>query len=452
MAQSSHDAREDDGVPLHGLRGGPRGSQYGLVNVNIDFGAKRMPLMLTLLAGVGLFALNFERLGKVYAQALAHPGQSFAIAVLFGTAGAVLVVLWLSWRLVRWFYRKIRPEPLVGPIKRMPPALRVESHAVPVNSTTDATVLTGTDPSATKPAETFLPPAVVAAHGEAKPASPPSGEERNVVHSPTRAYEIVKLIGSTGLCKFYLVREAGTTRDLVLKVAQAAEHNGVLDREAALLRDLKDASDRIEAEYASKNPGQHKLNYQFCFPDLVESFVSEAQGGRRVTVVRFDGIEDFSKLSALGHIAARERTRIDPKTSAWIMGKLLKIIAFAHDQGVGIGNLDGDNIMIDRAEHFVLVFDWTDARRYEPVIPQETAAAEIADAARALISTLGGDPATGTLPASEQLEDERYVYILRRMVSGRESDAFRLHGEFYGLIRELWPRRGFHPYTAYPLT
>lgn len=266
----------------------------------------------------------------------------------------------------------------------------------------------------------------------------------------TAEFTVVKLIGKTKTFNLYICKADGDDRQLILKIATAVEYNGLLDREAFLLRSLRTRAEELEAAYARVKKGPEMLNYQICFPDIVDSFIAAGQGDRRVNVLRFTGVDDVGELVPLRHVVSRDRVRVDPRTSAWIMGKLLKALAFFHGEGVFVDHLNGDSILIERKQHYVVVFDWVTAAQYPDEVPVDDVVKDISDAAREVIIVLGGDPDMGTLPPDAQLEDGRYAAMLHSLASGRYTDAGEAHAEFYKLIRVLWPR-AYHPYTSYPL-
>ena len=238
----------------------------------------------------------------------------------------------------------------------------------------------------------------------------------------------------------------------IIKIANSVAENGLLDREAFILRSLRDEADRCEEEYAKENPGIEKvLNYQICFPNLVDSFVSEEQGGRRINVMSFIHVgDDLGRLVPLGHLVSRDHVRVDPKTSAWILGKLLKILVFAHSQSLSIGQLTGENILIERDNHFVAIFDWSQAI-FSTDLSSSVTCEEISLATKEVILALGGDPETGELPGDNQLTDDRYERYLHSLASGSESNASKAHADFYELIRASLGWHGYHPFTTYNL-
>lgn len=246
-------------------------------------------------------------------------------------------------------------------------------------------------------------------------------------------------------------------RVCLLKIAATKEQNGLLDREAYLLTTMMEEAEATEAEYVGKFPGEPPLNYHFLFPRVVDSFVSEEYEGRRVTVLSFFDIADeLSDLAPLYHITTRERQRVDPKTSAWILGKLLKLLVFTHGQNITGQSLDGDNILIyhsDKDErHTVAICDWSEATIMPVGLSPDAMTEDIASIAQAVIVALSGDPDDETFaipPHEEQLTDSRFADHLKRLAEGYEHDAAKAHAEFYTLIKkELWAKAGFHPYTS----
>ena len=194
------------------------------------------------------------------------------------------------------------------------------------------------------------------------------------------------------------------------------------------------------------------LNYHYFFPQLLETFVSPEQENSRISLLSFSHVaKSLSKLSPIGHLIAREKIRIDPRSSAWILGKLLKLLSFAHDQGIAVGNLTGENILINREQHYVMVADWTQAIISPGTLPISTTKKEIAQVAIETTLALNGNSKNGKLRPSEQLSDDRYESFIRDLITeSYEYDAFTIHSKFYKLIRSIWPSK-FHPFTTHPL-
>ncbi|MES2931229.1 MAG: hypothetical protein V4682_00840 [Patescibacteria group bacterium] len=270
------------------------------------------------------------------------------------------------------------------------------------------------------------------------------------VKGASGTYRVSKRLGGTEKFTLYQCQQDGTEAMHILKIATEARFNGAIDREAFLLRDMRERAAALEAEYAAVKKGPELLNYGISFPILIETFIAKEQGRRRIMVMSFEGVTDITKLVPMSHITTRDRVYVDPRTSAWMLGKLLKLLIFAHDQGIVVGNLDGDNILVERDQHYVVLFDWTTAVRYDSGIPPDVVGKEIAHAAQAVLRALGANPKTGALPESDQLNEGGYQAHLLQLITGKSKDAAHAHADFYGLIRGLWPR-SYYPYTTNPL-
>ncbi len=270
---------------------------------------------------------------------------------------------------------------------------------------------------------------------------------KQVIKSPTGTYEILKRIGETACFNLYLCKSGEIT--FILKIAATVEHNALLDREAFVLQEMRSEAARLEDEYARiKDNPEEVLNYHFCFPDIVETFIAPNQGSRRVNILGFSAVDDLGSLVPIRHLMSRDHVRVDRKTSAWMMGKFLKILVFAHSQNISVGRISGDNILIGRDDHYVALFDWTLSTMYTKRISTDVVCKEIAQGAREVILALGGDLKDGTFFDDEADPDNRYAAYLYALASGEENSAQRAHERFYLLVRSLWPR-SYWPFTAY---
>lgn len=245
--------------------------------------------------------------------------------------------------------------------------------------------------------------------------------------------------------------DARPDQELMLKIATGVGYNGHLDREAFLLTSMRERALRLEVEYALARPGAGTLNYQIGFPELVETFLAPDQDNRRVLILGFDATNTIGDLAPVQLILSRDRVRVDPKTSAWFLGKLLKIMAFAHSQTISIGDLTAENILIVREDHLVSVFDWTKAKLHNVELPKELVRGEIRAATRLAILLLGGNPDSGEIPVNDQLADQTYQAFLTSLLSGAYSNASMAHSAFYETVEALWGRK-FHRYTTFPIT
>lgn len=273
--------------------------------------------------------------------------------------------------------------------------------------------------------------------------------EKKILKSPNGSYDILQPLGKTKKFKLYSCRNGD--KSYILKIAATTEHNALIADEAEFLSEMRGHAALLEDEYmAVKSDPNVFLNYQLCFPDLHESFISERQGGRRVNILDFHAVPDLRTLVPVRHITTRDKVRVDCKTSAWMMGKLLKFLTFSYSQNISPGRMTGDNVLIEREQHFILFFDMTAAAYHQDLVPADIRKEQIAKAAAIITIALGGDATTGEYYEDGQDPQGMYASYLYHLACGGEDDASRAHTDFYKLVESLWPRE-YWPYTTFPL-
>lgn len=261
------------------------------------------------------------------------------------------------------------------------------------------------------------------------------------------AYEVGQLVAATVAYRLYLAKEVESNAWRLLQVAHDLQSNGGLSRAAYILDMLQDASHTYDLEYGAKYKGKH-LHYDRLFPQRVETFVSEEQGNRRFNVLAFTDVSDVPSLLPLSNLRVKDRAIIDLKTGAWVMGRLLKLLSFTHQQGIAIRSLRPNNILLDKDQHFAIVLDWTTALVFQSNVSREAAGADIVRAAETVLTSYGAT-AHG-LPYQLTDDEERYISFLRDLADGSNSDANKAHAQFYDLVREIWDA-DFHPFTTLSL-
>ena len=265
------------------------------------------------------------------------------------------------------------------------------------------------------------------------------------------SYQVHKQIGETESYRLYQVSTEGAETLFVLKVGIDASLNGALDREAFLLNRMREHAVKLEEEFGKLYPGKY-LNYQFAFPQVHESFVVADQGGRRVLILGIEATKDLEKLVPLSMIRTRDCVRVDIKTAAWILGKSLKILAFAHDFSVSLGDISGDDIVVDRDSHLVMFFDWLHAVRASGggKLSKDVVHKEMYMLAREAVVVLGGDPVTFSIPDSVDDPLGQFQDFVLKLSRGGFAKASVAHGAFYQIVEAMWGRK-FHPYTTFSL-
>lgn len=270
-----------------------------------------------------------------------------------------------------------------------------------------------------------------------------------LIHSPTTSYAIIKPLARTTAYNVYLVNDTSDGSWHMLKVSVDIPGNGRLDREAMILRDIAAEVERVRS---TEKPGSSSgaLRFEKCFPRLRESFIFKEQGNRRINVIEIIDTDVVESLVAIEQWRTREHVWLDPMSSAWIMGRLLKAFTLIHPIGISIEKIDGGNILVNPEKHRAIFFDWTEAHQYDQFVPPEKVGAEIAAAARQVFIALGGNIGKGTLPESDQLSDTRYAELLLEFMSGRVRDPDVAARRFYKLVRDMWEPT-FHQFTTIPM-
>jgi len=272
-----------------------------------------------------------------------------------------------------------------------------------------------------------------------------------ILQNGSHGYQVGNKVAETSAYRVYLCEEVKTGVLYLLQVAADVEYNGGLERAVYVLKELKKAADFLEEEYAKTQKVEPKklLSYDRLFPVLIDSFVAEDQGNRRVNILAFTEVDDIEQLVPLSNLANKDHQRVELRSSAWILGRLLKLLDFIHAEGIALRTLAAGNVLLEPKRHFALIFDWSSAQTYEKEVPADIRKDGIASAAATVFTAMGGDAKTGACRYADE-EDPRYVEFLWRLVCRRESNAERAHTQFYELIDELFGRE-FRPFKTLPL-
>lgn len=272
-----------------------------------------------------------------------------------------------------------------------------------------------------------------------------------IINGNFGSYEIINKVAETDCYRLYLCVKEGFNLYCLLQIAASREMNGRLERAAYILKKLKKSADEAEEEYAKvKTDPKGKLNYDLGFPDLLDSFICQDQGERWINILAFRGVENAGKMVPLINITDKDRLRVDLRTSAWIMGKALKLFVLTHYEGISVGLTNGANILIEPDSHYVLFFDWSSAVVHRKTVPEEMRRKEISEVAQAVITALGGDYETRTLPNDGDENSDQYAKYFFELADGREGDPQAAHENFYKIVDSIW-KREFYPFTTKPL-
>jgi serine/threonine protein kinase len=273
-----------------------------------------------------------------------------------------------------------------------------------------------------------------------------------------RPYEVGALLGTDEVCQHYVCQfeGKGAAQAATCKIARTPDDNDLLQAEAQALRHL-----RADMNFARLWPFVPE-----CFDSLL---YDDGHGApRRVNIV-----DRSSNVYSLADIHAQYPHGIDPRDAAWIWRKLLIALGFAHARGVVHGAVLPPHILIESAQHGLILENWLYALHepiesgahltaivsaYEAWYPAEVfdrqpvgPGLDIFMGARGMVYLLGGDPITGQLPATvSQAIASFFRGCLLPAPQHRPQQAWDLLNEFTQLIERLWGPRTFRPF-AMPL-
>lgn len=226
------------------------------------------------------------------------------------------------------------------------------------------------------------------------------------------------------------------------RVANQPFDNAVINREAELLRYLNDTSESIEAIYHQQSQSEHKIHYDWLFPQLNDSFISDdTQLNRQINLLslRDADLDQFIALAKL-----RPSCMIDAKTAAWIMGRFLKLQNFLEDVCKNVTyRFEPNQIILAPADHRLVCLDCgTQDIDSALVDATELTTTNIQRAAKYMLDWLQQDGTDG---------EETFAELLASFADTGRTSAESAHQELYSTIHSLWGRK-YHPFTYYDTT
>ena len=136
-----------------------------------------------------------------------------------------------------------------------------------------------------------------------------------------RDWEVGRLIGESPKFRIYLGNK--DDEQVIMKVAKTFEDNQVLADEAAQFNYWQAYAREIN-EFQAKTEGKTS-HYDWLFAELISSFMEPTQADRHINVFRVPDV-NAGNLTPLSKLMSL--TRIDARTSVWILGRLFKIYSF----------------------------------------------------------------------------------------------------------------------------
>lgn len=303
---------------------------------------------------------------------------------------------------------------------------------------------------------------VKAAPQAPKPEAPP------MIKTKRWHFTIGKQFKAGGACAIFdgiATAKTGDVRPMFLKVPYDPKDNDLLEREAKMLRAIKEKV----AEIATNDEGREIVERLLLrFPELLESFRFQEPGAKTAKIAnafaKVKGFEDG--WFTLTEIRKQYPKGVTPQVMTFIWNRILEGLTLAHAAGVVHGALTPNHVIIHPKTHLGQIIDWTaackpaegetipyaDTDNYPGFFPAEIQeqkgriafGTDIFMSAWCMIYLLGGDPKTQTIP---EVVPETIRELLNRCVqpnrANRPKTANAVYEEFRQITFALWGKRKF---------
>jgi serine/threonine protein kinase len=266
-----------------------------------------------------------------------------------------------------------------------------------------------------------------------------------VVKSKKGEYVLHEIIAVGDVADVYQASSDG--KEFVAKVSRIPGGDKILEREKAVLDKLFKAS-KMDA-------------FSRYLPTLVESFPIKDAIAKRVNVftpsVGLVGVEEVHA----------KRPVVEPKHLAWMFNRMLEILAFAHNQGVVHGAFVPCHLLINPANHGLVVIGWGQSvdvggviksapAKYIGWYPPEVKAkkpvgpgTDLWLACQTLIYLAGGDPATKRMPITVPKGFSSFIQgCMLDGLSMRPSDLWSLQDDYRKMLLDVLGPQKFHEFTV----
>lgn len=248
-----------------------------------------------------------------------------------------------------------------------------------------------------------------------------------------RNYDVGSLIGETSKFRIYL-GENGDEK-VIVKVAKTFEDGDYLAEEASWFNVLK--AFIAEVERVQEDLGKTNSHYDWLFADLESSFLESTQQDRRINIFKVKDV-DFDGLIPLPKLCAQ--TKIDARTSVWILGRFLKVYSFyellassGDNPVVQYADFSPGDYLIGPERHRLIYYNHS-----------EHVADVIANDYVIAIAQFMMD----WVEVRADLDEQKYYDLLNNFATTGRVTCEEAHAELYRLVRELWGIQ-YYPFTYY---
>ena len=277
--------------------------------------------------------------------------------------------------------------------------------------------------------------------------------EQVALETRTRKYEVESTFTEDENFNFYscYYNENRQVHSGTLRVVRDPRKNHISRNEVRILNILQNSRDAAK--------------FSPYIPAIFDEFLYES-GATSHHAVIFEQVKGWYSLE---QVHAAYPNGIDPKDMAWMWRRLLVALGFAHVNSVIHGNVLPCNVWIQPEEHGLILINWfhsietsvTSGKhileidpKYADWYPQEilnfvppTFGTDINMSAKCMIYLLGGDAKQGIIPNSTPHPIRMFLKGTTLPGKRTPQDAWALKQEFDDLLKGLWGRRTFHPFT-----
>ena len=235
-----------------------------------------------------------------------------------------------------------------------------------------------------------------------------------------------------------------------------------------LLRDRQDTAlfdnewEALQVLQLSESPGSDTFTMLPPQPILHGDITTGSHAGKRANIFRWASgfhhtFEEVIQVYPQG---------IPARASIWIWRRILEVLSFIHNSGLAHGAVLPPHLLVQENEHGVRLVGYSSAghfgeklrtisQRYESFYPRSvrstlilTAQADLTMSARCIIAMLGGNPGTGSLPATVPPRLAHLVQEIARTEpkgSSAGKDAWSIREELGVIAREVFGAPQFIP-------
>ncbi len=265
------------------------------------------------------------------------------------------------------------------------------------------------------------------------------------VKTKKSTYEVVEKIKSGSICDVFSTSKS----DVVLKIPRNPKSKDFMLNEQKTLSFIRNESPVKDLKVLAH------------IPELLDSFELNISGTKKQVNV----LKNLSGYFTLEEARAKYPNGVDMRTAAWIWNRILGSFLAVHQAGFVHTAVIPDNFLICPKDHNGVLIDFCYAvkpnlqakavnPKWQSFYPQEVtdksklnSSTDIYMSAMCIIYILGGNPETKEIPKNIPIAIQGLLRYCLLSKTKRPQDAFELHSEFNGILKQIYGEPKFHPFT-----